>query len=207
MNFNTNTGLDYEPLIVVEGKNDAHAVRRALGKVDVIWTEGFGLTEQKLEYIAEMAERRGVIVCTDPDFAGKQIRERINKRIPKARHVYLSVEVARNPKDHDIGLENVSSEEIRKAFSKILEVKISNMDSNDGVKIAEKMNTEAVVMADLRQSGLVGQSCSAARRSRLGRILGIGDTNAKQFLFRVNRFGITKDEFYSAVKQMEGNGK
>ncbi len=207
MNFNTNTDLDYEPLIVVEGKNDAQAVRRALGKVDVIWTEGFGLTEQKLEYIAEMAERRGVIVCTDPDFAGKQIRERINKRIPKARHVYLSVEVARNPKDYDIGLENVSSEEIRKAFSKILEVKISNMDSNDGVKIAEKINAEAVVMADLRQSGLVGQCCSAAKRVRLGKILGIGDTNAKQFLFRVNRFGITKDEFYSAVKQMEGNGK
>jgi len=207
MNFNINTNLDYEPLIVVEGKNDAHAVRRALGKVDVIWTEGFGLTEQKLEYIAEMAERRGVIVCTDPDFAGEQIRERINKRIPKARHVYLSVEVARNPKDHDIGLENVSSEEIRKAFSKILEVKISNTDSKDGVKIVEKMNTDAVEMADLRQSGLVGQSCSAAKRSRLGKILGIGDTNAKQFLFRINRFGITKDEFYSAVKQMEGNGE
>jgi hypothetical protein len=33
-------------LIVVEGKNYSHAVRRALGKVDVIWTEGYGLTEK-----------------------------------------------------------------------------------------------------------------------------------------------------------------
>jgi 5S rRNA maturation endonuclease (ribonuclease M5) len=31
--------LKIEELIVVEGKNDAHAVRKALGKVDVIWTE------------------------------------------------------------------------------------------------------------------------------------------------------------------------
>lgn len=79
-----------EELIVVEGKNDAHAVRRALGNVDVLWTEGYGLTQEKLLYIAEMAKRRGVIVFTDPDSVGEQIRERIRRYVPEAKHVYLS---------------------------------------------------------------------------------------------------------------------
>lgn len=194
--------MDFKPLIVVEGKNDAHAIRRALGKVDVLWTEGFGLTEEKLSYIAEMADRCGVIVCTDPDFAGLQIRERIERRVPKVRHVFLSKKIAMNEKGDDIGLENVSPDEIRKAFAKILEEKqepiLGFADAS-----ADQTPIDQIEMQDLLQCGLIGQAGAAAKRARLGKILGIGDTNAKQFLFRVNRFGITKAEFINAAEQLE----
>lgn len=191
---------NFKPLIVVEGKNDAHAVRRALGKVDVLWTEGFGLTEEKLAYIAEMAERCGVVVCTDPDYAGKQIRERIERSVPNVKHVYLSLEIAR--KGDDIGLENVSSDEIRKAFAKIL-----GEDQDPTLIFAETSadlaSIEHIEMQDLIANGLVGQIRSSAKRALLGKILGIGDTNAKQFLFRVNRFRITKADFYKAAEHVE----
>lgn len=74
-------------LIVVEGKNDAHAVRQALGEVDIIWTEGYGLTKKKLDYIEEMAKRNGVIVFTDPDTVGEQIRNRIRTQVPQGKSV------------------------------------------------------------------------------------------------------------------------
>ncbi|MCL4419991.1 DUF4093 domain-containing protein, partial [Patescibacteria group bacterium] len=40
----------------------------------------------------------------------------------------------------------------------------------------------------------------------VGRKLGIGDTNAKQFLHRLNRFGISREAFLQAVEEVR-NGK
>ncbi|MDA8226479.1 MAG: ribonuclease M5 [Desulfitobacterium hafniense] len=178
-------------LIVVEGKNDAQVVRRALGDVDIIWTEGYGLSMEKINYIREMAKRRGVIVFTDPDTVGEQIRNKIGKYVPNAKHVYISQKVAR--KKGDIGVENSSIEEIRRAFASVQ---------------IEREDLEVVFdMDDLVITGLAGGPHSAERRSRLGRRLGIGDTNAKQFLHRLNRFGISRDDFLQAVKEEEhGNG-
>jgi len=183
---------EIEELIVVEGKNDAHAVRRALGKVDVIWTEGFGLTEDKLQYISEMAKRRGVLICTDPDFVGRQIRERILKKIPEAKNVYLSRECA--TKNKDIGLENVSPEEIRQAFAKVL--------TTQGIRNNNE-ERDAVHLQDMVENGLVGAEGAAAKRGALGKLLGIGDVNAKQFLFRLNRFGIGREKFLQSLKEIE----
>ncbi|HHV63761.1 MAG TPA: ribonuclease M5 [Peptococcaceae bacterium] len=186
-----------QELIVVEGKNDAQAIRRAFGPVDVIWTEGFGLTEEKLNLIAEMAVRRGVIVCTDPDFAGQKIRERILRRVPNARQVFLSRACAYNEKGDDLGLENVSPEEIRKAFAKVLGEKSLSPGT------ASKAQSDGEIsMQDLLEHGLVGQAGSAGKRRALGKILGIGDTNAKQFLYRVNRFGLRKREFLEALASL-----
>jgi len=195
-----NKKIMLEELIVVEGKNDAHAIRQALGDVDVIWTEGFGLTEEKINLISEMAERRGVIVCTDPDFVGRQIRDRISSRVPKAKHVFISRQAAVNKKGNDIGVENVSGEDIRKAFKSVLEE--STWASNsEGYTLN---SSDTIGMKDLLDNGLVGQGGSAAKRHVLGKILGIGDNNAKQFLYRVNRFKISKDDFFKALEVIEG---
>jgi ribonuclease M5 len=173
-------------LIVVEGKNDAHAVRQALGDVDIIWTEGYGLTKEKLDYIAKMATRRGVIVFTDPDTVGEQIRSRIRAYVPQAKHTYLSKSVA--VKRGDIGVENASSDEIRRAFANI---------QQEQEIVRENFKTE-----DLLLAGLVGSRRASEYRRALGRKLGIGDTNAKQFLHRLNRFGVTRESFLQAMEEV-----
>lgn len=184
-----------EEIIVVEGKNDAHAVRRALGEVDIVWTEGYGLTREKLNYISEMAKRRGVIVFTDPDSVGEQIRERIRRHVPEAKHVYLSKQNARSKNDDDIGVENAQPEDIRRAFEHI-QIEHSLLENFQGEQ------TWTFNSADLIEAGLTGSSHSAERRLAVGRKLGIGDTNAKQFLQRLNRFGISRAEFEQAVKEV-----
>jgi len=179
-----------QELIVVEGKNDAQAVRRALGPVDVLWTEGFGLTEAKLEYIAQMATRRGVIVLTDPDTVGEQIRERIRQRVPEAKHVFLSRQLA--IKDRDIGVENANPAALREAFARVV--------TEQSVTPHRGWHCE---MQDLLKAGLVGAPAAAELRSRLGRRLGLGDTNAKQLMHRLNRFGISREEFWQAVEEVK----
>lgn len=177
-----------EELIVVEGKNDAQAIRRALGSVDILWTDGYGLTSEKLNYIKEMAVRRGVIVLTDPDSVGEQIRERIRRTVPEAKHVYLSKKEARSKDDRDIGVENASPEDIRRAFQLI----------QKEYPILEKPVFDT---NDLVRAGLMGLSDSAEKRRRIGRILGLGDSNAKQFLHRLNRFRISREDFEDALNQ------
>jgi ribonuclease M5 len=173
-------------LIVVEGKNDAHAVRRALGEVDVIWTEGFGLTKEKLDYIAQMAIRQGVIVLTDPDTVGEQIRKRIRDYVPQAKHTYLTRKIA--TKQGDIGVENAAPQDIRQAFAHIQQ--------------EQEISRENFTMEDLFSAGLVGSEQASNYRMALGRKLGIGDTNAKQCLHRLNRFGISRELFFQAVKEV-----
>lgn len=184
-----------EELIVVEGKNDAQAVRRALGEVDILWTDGYGLTQEKLRYIGEMALRRGVIVLTDPDSVGEQIRERIRRVVPEAKHVYLSKKDARSKDDKDIGVENAAPEDIRRAFEFI------------HAEHTTELNSDSIFnMNDLVRTGLVGFPNSAEKRRRVGHILGLGDTNAKQFLHRLNRFQITRKAFEEAQLEV-GSGR
>ncbi|HUS88131.1 MAG TPA: ribonuclease M5 [Desulfosporosinus sp.] len=173
-------------LIVVEGKNDAHAVRQALGEVDIIWTEGYGLTKKKLDYIAEMAKRQGVIVFTDPDTVGEQIRNRIRTHVPQAKHAYLTRKAA--TKLGDIGVENAALHEIRRAFAHI--------QQEQGTLV------ENFTIEDLFLVGLVGSMRASEYRLALGRKLGIGDTNAKQFLHRLNRFGISHELFFQAIEEV-----
>ena len=50
-------------VIVVEGKDDVSALRKAV-EADILITTGLGLTVAKIEEIKKLAERRGVIVFT-----------------------------------------------------------------------------------------------------------------------------------------------
>ncbi len=175
-----------QELIVVEGKNDAHVVRRALGPVDIIWTEGYGLSEDKLKLIAAAANHQGVIVFTDPDFVGGQIRQRISQSVPSAKHVYLSQEAAR--KKGDIGVENATPAEIQRAFAHVREEAPSPVKFSEGILV---------------EAGLTGLADSGAKRKAVGRALGIGESNAKQLLKRLNRFGISEPEFWQAVRGAE----
>ena len=59
---------------------------------------------------------RGIIVFTDPDTAGEQIRRRILERFPGAKEAFLDQSEAE--KDGDIGIENASPESIIRALEK-----------------------------------------------------------------------------------------
>ena len=60
-------------VIVVEGRDDITAVKKAVD-AEIIATSGFGINAKIIERIKEAQKRKGVIVLTDPDFAGEKIR-------------------------------------------------------------------------------------------------------------------------------------
>ena len=56
---------------------------------------------------------------------------------------------------------------------------------------------------DLILLGLSGGTDARGRRDKLGDILGIGYANSKQFLNRLNNFGVSKEELIKAMERME----
>jgi ribonuclease M5 len=47
--------------------------------------------------------------------------------------------------------------------------------------------------------GLMSTAGAAARRDAVGSLLGIGYANGRQFLNRLNRYGITEQQFHDAM--------
>ncbi len=169
--------------IVVEGKDDEAAVKKAL-KCNIITTSGFGLNEKIFKQIEYAAKITGIIIFTDPDHAGERIRERIAKRCPNCKHAFLSREDAEYK--GDIGIENASPESILDALSKVRTL----------IEISEVSFTKQ----DMITLELEGYPHSAVLRNKMGKVLGIGYCNAKQFLNRLNHYGVTRQEFIDAYE-------
>ena len=172
-------------VIVVEGKDDVSAVKKAV-KAEMITTGGFGFPKGVMERIKQAQKRCGVIVFTDPDFAGEKIRKKISSEVPGCKHAFLPREEA--IKDKDIGIENASVESILKALEK--------------VRVESKEKREEFKQVDLIKNGLIGDGQSSFKRDEIGKILGIGYGNAKQFLNRLNNYGVTREEFNEALQKI-----
>lgn len=173
-------------VIVVEGRDDVDAVKKALD-AEIIAVGGFGINAKVIERIKEAQKRKGVIVLTDPDFAGEKIRRIISKRVPGIKHAYIAKEDGL--KNGDIGVENACPEVILKAL--------------EMAKITQVEKQEFFNMQDMFYFKFTGDPTSKLRRRMLGKILGIGYCNTTQMISRLNNYGITKEEFTNAIEEIE----
>ena len=138
---------------------------------DCIATEGFTLRKGVIEQIRVAYEKRGIIILTDPDTAGERIRRVLTKKFPNAQHAFVPRDEAYA--NDDIGIEQAES----------------------------LVSSEEFTMADLVRHGLSGFPNSADKRAAVGAALGIGYGNGKQFLYRLNHYGISRDEYEQAVSR------
>jgi len=186
--------MKIKEIIVVEGKDDTVAIKRAID-ADTIETNGSAINEETLKKIELAAKKRGVIIFTDPDFPGEKIRKTISSRIPNCKHAFLPKHEAREKLGRSIGVEHASPEAIRTALKDAHWMEIEP---------EEKISKE-----DLINFRLIGDASSKWRRERLGELLKIGYTNGKQLHKRLNMFQISSEAFLEAVNkifQEEQNG-
>ncbi len=173
-------------IIVVEGKSDIAAVKRAVD-AQVIATSGLGLNESIMNVIKKASKNKGIIILTDPDYPGKKIRYMISAEIENCKHAFIP-RIKAN-KNGDIGVENASAEDIREALK------------NARAEISD--NKQEFTSRDMSYYMLVGSENASKVRSTLGDELGIGYCSAKQFLKRINSFGISREELEEAIINAE----
>jgi ribonuclease M5 len=174
-------------IIVVEGKDDTAAVRRAVD-ADTIETNGSAISEEIIERIKLAKEKRGVIIFTDPDFPGEKIRKTITQHVPGCKHAFLPRKAAIAKNGKGIGVEHASVEDIRQALANVYE---------ETTEWKEEITFDELVAA-----GLIGGELAKKRRQRLGERLKIGYANGKQLYKRLKVFQITRETFYAALEQV-----
>lgn len=173
-------------VIVVEGRDDISAVKAAVD-AEIIQTNGFSIRKKgNIEKLRVAYEKKGLIVLTDPDFVGEELRKYIQSFFPNVKHAYISRK--EGSKDGDVGVENATPEAIINALEK--------------AKCEVISEENLFSMDDIIDNRLSGAPESKELREKLGSILGIGYSNAKQFLSKLNRYGITKEEFQEGLKKI-----
>jgi ribonuclease M5 len=184
--------MKIKEIIVVEGKDDTVAVRRALD-ADTIETNGSAINEQTIKRIKLAQETRGVIIFTDPDYPGEKIRNTIDQQVPGCKHAFLPKGEAIHKYGKGVGVEHATVESIQNALR--------------NAHLMQEDITEQITKEDLLTAGLIAGQGSKEKRERLGEFLKIGYTNGKQLHKRLMMFQVSKERFAEALMMLESGGK
>lgn len=171
--------------IIVEGRDDTAAIGKAVDAV-TIETHGFGMPDHIWPVIDKAYVEKGIIVFTDPDYAGEKIRRKIMERYPECKQAFLPKGKAL--KKGNVGVENAKPEDI--------------IDALEKAHCTRTEQTDLYTKEDLFQYGLVGTDTAKEKREKLGNLLSIGYGNSKTFLKKLNQFQIPKEEFLEKLKEI-----
>lgn len=169
-------------VIVVEGKTDT-AIIKKLFDADTIETHGLGIDEHVLDFIEQAQKTRGVIVLTDPDYPGMQIRHKIMERIPEAKHTFVNKKDAIGEKK--LGIAEAREEAIIDALNHVV-----SFDSTE-----ESISWEEFISLDI-----IGDK---QKRLYVYDLFHLGYGNAKTLFKRLNMAHITKEDIIKKLEKEE----
>lgn len=220
--------------IVVEGRDDTLAVSKAVDAI-IIETHGFGLSDKTWKILDKAYRERGLIILTDPDHGGRSIRRKILNRFPGSKEAFVSTEKASKKGDVGIEnaapddiWEALSKARPSLAPSSLVEsngetTKERYKASYDGsykerYKVSYEQNFKERYKDTHKEShkksydmnllvkwNLVGESNSRKRREVFCDNLGIGYSNAKGLLKKLNQYEIGEAEIESALSSIYYN--
>ena len=160
-------------VIVVEGRYDRNTLLQAVD-ASVVEVGGFALfnDREKMAYLRALAEKRGLILLTDPDGAGFVIRSRLKSCLPpdKIKQAYVpdvygkERRKKKGGKEGKLGVEGMKPEVILEALRR---AGATFLDET-AEPAAEKT---PITKADLMEWGLAGGAGSSQRRQALLRRL------------------------------------
>ncbi|MBS5114330.1 MAG: ribonuclease M5 [Erysipelotrichaceae bacterium] len=160
-------------VIIVEGKSDTQVLKSFL-EVDTIETGGSAINEKTLEYIKTTSLNRDIIVMTDPDYPGMQIRKKISEVVPNCKHAFVNKKDA--IKHHKVGIAEASREAILEALENV---------------VTFKDNQESITWQEFIDLNIIGNK---ARRLEVYRLFHLGYGNVKTLFKRLNLVGISANQ-------------
>ena len=185
--------------VIVEGTYDKIRLSNIVDAV-IIPVNGFSIYKDKetAELIKTLARTTGIVILTDSDSAGFQIRNKIKDlaRDVKVTHVYIPDIEGKEKRKREpskqglLGVEGISDDILLKAFE------------NAGVTAqkAEKPK-DPITKSDLLDLGLVGGQNSARRRAELQKKLGLPERLSANMLLEILNVMYLKEDFMEEVKQ------
>ncbi len=181
--------------IVVEGKYDKNTLRQ-LVDAPIFETGGFSILKdaEKLSLLRKVAEKRGLVVLTDPDGAGFVIRNYLKGTLPKDKvlHAYvpdISGKERRKQtpgKEGKLGVEGMSRE--------VLLTALKNAGATiDGETVCS--SGEKLTHTDLFELGLSGGKDSSLRRKAVLKVLELPEHMSTAAMLDAVNLLFGRDEF------------
>ena len=193
-------------VIVVEGRYDQNTLRQVVDAT-VVCTDGFGIFREKDKQamLRRLAERRGLIVFTDPDGAGGVIRGFINGIVdPKyVNNAYIPDSPGKEKRksspsrEGKLGVEGMRPEVLLRA----LEAAGATFEGEE-----PQQRMEEIRKADLYRWGLSGGEHSREKRRLLQEKLALPERMSAAQLLQVLNIVTTKAELEALFKVSDPEG-
>lgn len=179
--------------VIVEGKYDKIRLSNIVDAV-IVPVHGFSIYRDRetAELIKSLAKTVGIVILTDSDSAGFQIRNKIKElaRGGEVINVYIPDIKGKEKRKREpskqglLGVEGIDDNIIFEAFEKA------------GVT-AQKSNASKnpITKADLMDAGLIGGENSSERRAALKRRLGLPERLSANMLLEILNVMYTREEF------------
>lgn len=168
--------------VIVEGKYDKIKLSSVI-HATIIATNGFGIFKDKknMDLIRRLAAEDGIVVLTDSDGAGFQIRAKLSSCIPpqQIKHAYIPDIFGKEKrksapsKEGKLGVEGVDIQVIEKALRCA------------GVQTQAEAQKAALSQADFYELGLCGKPDSSVRRAGIVKRLDLPERISAKALFQI----------------------
>ena len=194
--------LKIKEAVIVEGKYDKIKLSNLIDTL-IIETNGFAVfkDKKKLAFIRKLANERGIIVITDSDHSGFQIRNHISSSLPKdkIKHIYIP----------DI----YGKEKRKKEPSKEGKLGVEGIDDKILLSLFEKANIEArsvekrdlITSVDMFTLGLSGTPNATQNKKKLLKSLDLPEFLSTSSLISYLNSSMDKKEFYSLCHNLFSN--
>lgn len=186
--------LKINEAVIVEGRYDKLKLSNLLDTL-IIETNGFAIYKdrEKLKFIRRLANERGIVILTDSDHSGFQIRNYVAEGISKdkIKHIYIpdisgkEKRKAQPSKEGKLGVEGMNDDLLLKLFEKA------------GIDSKSVTVTNPVTNFDLFELGLSGTPNAKQNKRKLLKKLDLPEFLSTNSLLSYINSTMTKDEFIS----------
>ena len=181
-------------VIIVEGRYDKNTLCQVVDAV-ILTTDGFGVfrDKEKLAYFHRLAEKRGVILLTDPDGAGFVIRNYLKGALPptQVKQAYVPDVMGKERrkrkggKEGKLGVEGMSPNVLLEALRRCG----ATFEGEENAR-----QSAGLTRADLMDKGLIGPG-SAQRRAEILQTLQLPEHLTTAGLLDALNLLLSREEF------------
>lgn len=182
--------------VIVEGKYDKIKLSNILDGL-IVEINGFGIYKDKnrMKFIRKLAEERGIIIITDSDHSGFQLRNFIASSVgkDKVKHIYIPDVYGKEKrkdkpsKEGKIGVEGISDDVLRDLFEK------------GGVICLDANSENRITNYDLFEAGLSGTPNATQNKKKLLKKLNLPEFLSTNSLLSYLNSVMTRDEFFDYI--------
>lgn len=183
--------------VIVEGKYDKIKLSNILDAL-IIETNGFQIYRDKarISFIRKLADERGIIIVTDSDHPGFQIRNYISKGIPadRIKHIYIpdiygkEKRKSEPSKEGKLGVEGIEDALLAELFKKAQ------------IDFSVENEAERITSYDLFAAGISGTTNSKEKKKKLLKELNLPEFLSTSSLLSYLNSSMTKEEFENYIK-------